>query len=56
MKYKCSATQTLILSIESDIEAESKEDARQLFNIESMILDDWDIVDEIDYDVEIEEV
>jgi hypothetical protein len=56
MKYKCSATQTLTLLSELDIEAESKQDARKKFDDESMSLDDWDIVDIFSYNVEIEEV
>jgi len=56
MKFKCYGTQTLILSMHLEVEASSKDEARKIFDVETANLDDWDTVDELDYDIEINEV
>jgi hypothetical protein len=55
MKYKCYGTQTLTLSMELEIEASSKDEARKIFDAESMSLDGWDVDEEHDYNIEINE-
>jgi hypothetical protein len=41
--------------MELEIEASSKDEARKIFDAETVNLDDWDIDEEHDYSVEINE-